>query len=155
MPENEVMNEPGLPAQTGRLQVRLVEESSRRPVEGAQVSITYEGDPESAVRRYTTNMSGMTELIELPAPNLEYSTQFSEPQPYAEYTVQVQAAGYEDAEVAGTEILPGVTAIQEIRMRPLAGGVLFDRIVIGPHTLFGDYPPKIAESEIKPVYETG
>ena len=94
MPENEVMNEPGLPAQTGRLQVRLVEESSRRPVEGAQVSITYEGDPESAVRRYTTNMSGMTELIELPAPNLEYSTQFSEPQPYAEYTVQVQAAGY-------------------------------------------------------------
>ena len=155
MPENEVMNEPGLPAQTGRLQVRLVEESSRRPVEGAQVSITYEGDPESAVRRYTTNMSGMTELIELPAPNLEYSTQFSEPQPYAEYTVQVQAAGYEDAEVAGTEILPGVTAIQEIRMRPLAGGVLFDRIVIGPHTLFGDYPPKIAESEIKPVSETG
>ena len=31
----------------------------------------------------------------------------------------------------------------------------FWRIVIGPHTLFGNYPPKIAESEIKPVTETG
>lgn len=31
----------------------------------------------------------------------------------------------------------------------------FWRIVIGPHTLFGNYPPKIAEPEIKPVTETG
>ena len=155
MPENEFANEPALPVQTGRLQVRLVEEGSRRPVAGAEVMISYEGDPESSVRRFITNESGMTELIELPAPNLEYSTQFSEPQPYAEYTVQVKAAGYEDAEVEGTEILPGVTAIQEIRRRSSAGGGGFDRIVIGPHTLYGDYPPKIAESEIKPVSETG
>lgn len=28
-------------------------------------------------------------------------------------------------------------------------------IVIGPHTLWGNYPPKIAESEIKPVNESG
>ena len=155
MPENEFANEPALPVQTGRLQVRLVEEGSRRPVAGAEVMISYEGDPESSVRRFITNESGMTELIELPAPNLEYSTQFSEPQPYAEYTVQVKAAGYEDAEVEGTEILPGVTAIQEVRLRSSAGGGVFDRVVIGPHTLYGDYPPKIAESEIKPVSETG
>ena len=69
--------------------------------------------------------------------------------------MQVKAAGYQDAEVEGTEILPGVTAIQEIRLRSSAGGGVFDRIVIGPHTLYGDYPPKIAESEIKPVSETG
>lgn len=31
----------------------------------------------------------------------------------------------------------------------------FERIVIGPHTLFGTYPPKIAEEEIKPTTETG
>ena len=155
MPENEFVNGPALPVQTGRLQVRLVEEGSRRPVAGSEVMISYEGDPESSVRRFVTNESGMTELIELPAPNLEYSTQFSEPQPYAEYTVQVRASGYEDAEVAGTEILPGVTAIQEIRLRASVGGGVFDRIVIGPHTLYGDYPPKIAESEIKPVSETG
>ena len=31
----------------------------------------------------------------------------------------------------------------------------FVRIVIGPHTLFGTFPPKIAEEEIKPTTETG
>lgn len=32
---------------------------------------------------------------------------------------------------------------------------LTDNIVIPAHTLFAEYPPKIAESEIKPVTETG
>ena len=30
-----------------------------------------------------------------------------------------------------------------------------DNIVIPAHTLFAEYPPKIAEAEIKPVTETG
>ena len=30
-----------------------------------------------------------------------------------------------------------------------------ENFVIPPHTLYGDYPPKIAENEIKPVNETG
>ncbi len=155
MPDNEFENTSGLPAARGQLQVRLVAERTRRPVQGAEVEITYEGDPESETRRYTTDESGMTEIISLPAPNLEYSTQFSEEQPYAEYTVRVHADGYEDAEVAGTEILPGVIAIQEIQMQSATPTEGFERIVIGPHTLFGTYPPKIAESEIKPTTETG
>lgn len=155
MPENEFENIPRLPAQQGRLQVRLTDGRNGRPVPGAEVEITYEGDPEGEIRRYTTDESGMTEIISLAAPDMEYSTQFSEEQPYAEYTIQVRASGYEDAEVAGTEILPGVTAIQEIRMEAATPAGQFERIVIGPHTLFGNYPPKIAESEIKPTTETG
>ena len=31
----------------------------------------------------------------------------------------------------------------------------FDRICDAPHTLFGEYPPKNTESEIKTVTETG
>lgn len=31
----------------------------------------------------------------------------------------------------------------------------FERLVIGPHTLFAEYPPKIEEAEIKPVNESG
>ena len=155
MPDNEFENTSGLPAAQGQLQVRLVAERTRRPVQGAEIEITYEGDPESETRRYTTDESGMTEIISLPAPNLEYSTQFSEEQPYAEYTVRVHADGYEDAEVAGTEILPVVIAIQEIQMQSATPTEGFERIVIGPHTLFGTYPPKIAESEIKPTTETG
>lgn len=155
MPENEFENIPRLPAQSGQLQVRLVAERTRRPVPGAQVEITYEGDPEGEVRTFTTDDSGMTEILSLPAPDLEYSTQFSEEQPYSEYTIRVSAPGYEDVEVAGTEILPGVIAIQEIRMPAATPTEEFERIVIGPHTLFGTYPPKIAESEIKPTTETG
>lgn len=155
MPENEFENIPRLPAQTGTLQVRLVEERTRRPIAGAAVEIAYEGDPDSQVRSFTTDESGMTELITLPAPDKEYSTQFSEEQPYSEYNVRVRAEGYEDVEVSGTEILPTVLAIQEISMPAATPTEQFERIVIGPHTLFGTYPPKIAESEIKPVTETG
>ena len=155
MPENEFENVPRLPAQTGTLQVRLVEERTRRPIPGAQVEIAYEGVPDGEVRRYTTDESGMTEVVTLPAPDIDYSTQFSEEQPYSEYNIRVRAEGYEDAEVAGTEILPTVLAVLEIRMSAAKAGEEFQRIVIGPHTLFGSYPPKIAEAEIKPVTETG
>lgn len=155
MPENEFENIPRLPAQTGTLQVRLVAERTRRPVAGAIVEITYEGDPDEEVRRFTTDDSGMTEIITLPAPDIDYSTQFSEEQPYSEYNIRVSAEGYEDVEVSGTEILPTALAIQEISMPTATTTEEFERIVIGPHTLFGTYPPKIAESEIKPVTETG
>lgn len=147
MPENEL--------ETGSLQIRLVEERTRRPIADASVEITYEGEPGSEMRTFTTDISGMTEIITLAAPNLEYSTQFSEEQPYSEYNIRVAAEGYEDIEVSGTEILPGELAIQEIRMPAATVNGTFERIVIGPHTLFGTYPPKIAESEIKPTTETG
>ena len=153
MPENE--NTQQLPTDQGRLQIRLVAERTRRPIAGAQVEITYEGDPQGEVRTYFTDESGITELIPLPTPDLEYSTQFSEEQPYAEYTIRVTAPGYEDVEVAGTEVLPAEIAIQEIRMPSATPTEEFERIVIGPHTLFGTYPPKIAESEIEPTSETG
>ncbi len=155
MPENEFENTPRLPSEEGRLQVRLVERRTMRPVAGARIEISYEGDPDSEIRQYTTDESGMTELIPLPAPAEIYSTQYSEEQPYAEYTIRASADGYEDVEVAGTEILPDVLAIQEIRMPEASRDEEFERIVIGPHTLFGTFPPKIAEEEIKPTTETG
>ncbi len=155
MPENEFENTPRLPAEEGRLQVRLLEGQSMKPVAGARVEISYEGDPDSEIRQYTTDESGMTQIIFLSAPPEVYSTQYSEEQPYAEYTVRASREGYEDVEVAGTEILPDVLAIQEIHMPAAVPEEEFERIVIGPHTLFGTFPPKIAEEEIKPTSETG
>ena len=93
-------------------------------------------------------------MLELQAPPLEYSMEPSEEQPYAEYTVQIQAEGYEPEEIAGTEVLPDTLALQPVRLRGRDAGD-FERIVIGPHTLFEEYPPKIPEAEIKPVDETG
>ena len=155
MAETEFTNTPRLPEETGQLQVRLMEERTRRPIGGAQIYITYEGEPDGEERDAVTDESGMTEIITLPAPNRDYSTSISEQQPYAEYTIRANADGYEPTEVAGTEILPDETAIQEILMKRSVQTGEFDRIVIGPHTLFGNYPPKIAESEIKPMTESG
>ena len=66
------------------------------------------------------------------------------------------AAGYEPVKVKGTEVLAGVTAVQPIRMIPLPDQTgAEENIQIPDHTLYGSYPPKIAEDEVKPVQESG
>ncbi|MDO5136677.1 MAG: peptidoglycan-binding protein [Eubacteriales bacterium] len=140
----------------GRLQVTVLNRDDNRPVEGARVRISYTGVPGSAIEELTTDSSGQTPTVELAAPPLEYSMEPVEQQPYAEYTIQVEAEGFEPQEVAGTELLPEVTAKQPARMKPRdgeAGG--FGRIAIPPHTLFGEYPAKIQEAEVKPLEESG
>ena len=138
----------------GRLQVTVVGEDGAKPVENALVKISYTGVPDSVQEEVRTDSSGQTPVLELQAPLLEYSMEPSEEQPYAEYTVQIQAEGYEPEEIAGTEVLPDTLALQPVRLRGRDAGD-FERIVIGPHTLFEEYPPKIPEAEIKPVDETG
>ena len=51
--------------------------------------------------------------------------------------------------------MPAVLAKQPVLLNPRQDTVSENRIVIPPHTLFYEYPPKIQESEIKPVHETG
>jgi len=139
----------------GRLQINVTSALGARPIPGAKVAIYYTGEPERELEEVETNASGQTEEVELAAPPLEYSVQPSEPQPYSEYTLEITAPGYEPVEVVGAEVLPDVTAVQNVRMVPIQEGQEYERFVIPAHTLFGDYPPKIAEAEIKPVNETG
>ena len=141
---------------TGRLQVRVHSSIGSLPIQNATIEITYSGDPVSPMERLSTNISGQSETITLPAPPLEYSMQPSTEQPYAEYTIKVQAEGYEPAAFTGSQILPDVTALQNVTLTPVtSSNSQAESFVIGPHTLFGDYPPKIAEAEIKPMNETG
>lgn len=142
-------------ADKGRLQINVTSALGAVPIPGAKVAIYYTGEPGQELEEVTTDNSGQTEILELSAPPLEYSVEPSEPQPYSEYTIEVSAPGYESVEVAGAEILPEVTALQNIRMQPTQEGQEYERFVIPAHTLFGDYPPKIAEAEIKPINETG
>ena len=69
----------------------------------------------------------------------------------------VDAPGYESVMVSGTEILPDVTALQPIQMTPLETAPPDEEevLVIPEHTLYGEYPPKIPEDEIKPMDESG
>ena len=138
----------------GGLQVSVFTGDGTRPVENALVRISYTGVPDSTIEEVRTDSSGQTPRLDLKAPPLEYSMEPSEEQPYAEYTVQIEAEGFELEEIAGTEVLPGVLAQQPVRLNFQEGGQ-FGRIVIGPHTLFGEYPPKDPEAEVKPVGESG
>ena len=139
----------------GILQVTVVDENNY-PIENARIRISYTGAPDSTVEEVRSDSSGQSPLLELKTPPLEYSMEPVEEQPYAEYTVNIEAEGYEPKVIAGTEVLPQVQAEQtaSLRMQP-SGEDLYQRVVIGPHTLFGEYPPKIPEEEIKPVNETG
>ena len=141
----------------GRLQVNIVSEITAFPVADARIDISYTGVPESQLEQITTDSSGQTETIELDAPPLEYSLNpENEIQPYAEYTLQISAPGFEPITIAGTEILSDVTALQNVQLRPSdQTGINEETFVIPAHTLYGNYPSKIPEDEIKPTNETG
>lgn len=112
-----------------------------------------------------TDESGQTREVELETPPLQYSEAPNEPRPYKNYILEIQADGYETALIIGVEMFPDVTAIQNVQLRnPETGRALLNRegagatvhlIIIPPHTLYREYPPKIPESEIKPIDETG
>lgn len=140
----------------GRLKIQINSEITSFPIADASISISYTGVPEQTLEQVTTDSSGQTETLELAAPPLEYSLNPTiESQPYSEYTLSVTAPGFEPINISGTEILPDVTAIQNITMRPSTATPQQEVFIIPAHTLYGTYPPKIAEDEIKPTDETG
>ena len=136
------------------LKVSVFTADGTRPAENALVKISYTGESGQTIEEVRTDSSGQTPVLDVKTPPLEYSMKPSEQQPYAEYTVQVEAEGFENSEIAGIQVLPSVRAEQPVRLAFQAGAE-FERLVIGPHTLWGEYPPKIEEAEVKPVGESG
>ena len=144
-------------SEKGKLQINVTSTAGGRPIADARISISYTGVPESTLERVETDSSGQTETLELDAPPEEWSLDpNNERQPYSEYTLDISAPGFEPVSIAGAEILANVKAIQNVRMRPSDVGREEEEVFVIPaHTLYGEYPPKIAEDEIKPVNETG
>lgn len=141
---------------TGQLQINVTANIGLIPIQNASITISFTGEPDSTVETLTTDSSGQTGVVNLKTPPLQYSLTPNSPMPYSEYTVSVTAPGYEPVIVSGVEVLPDVTAVQNIEMTPTE--VMQDNeeiIVIPDHTLYGDYPPKIPEDEIKPMDESG
>ncbi|OYO59692.1 peptidoglycan-binding protein, partial [Lachnotalea glycerini] len=139
----------------GTLKVIVTAQTGLRPIKDAVIKISYTGNPTGTIEQLNTNDSGQSDTVSLDAPPIDYSLEPSAMQPYSEYTLQVEAKGFESIVVSGTQILADTNAIQEIRLRPLEPKNMEDNIVIPAHTLYGEYPPKIAEAEIKPVNESG
>lgn len=140
---------------TGKVRVRCIT-SSFAPVEGATVTISSAAQPTEIIEQLTTDNSGLTPEVELPTPPVDYSLDpTATVQPYAEYTIQARQEGFVPVTISNMDVLPQVTALQNTTMEQTEVETEGELFVIPPHTLFGDYPPKIAEAEIKPTGETG
>lgn len=140
---------------SGFLQVSVVAGDTMKPLQDARVSISYSGKPETDIEQLVTDSDGQTDAVELAAPPVEYSMEPGDVQPYAEYSVTVTASGYESFNVSGISLFADTTALQGIRLVPRNVTTLAGNIVIPANTLWGNFPPKIAEAETKPVGQPG
>lgn len=141
----------------GTLKINLTSAVTSYPISDARILLSYTGVPETTLEELTTDSLGQSETLSLETPPLEYSLDVtSDQQPYSEYTIQVTAPGYFPVTISGIEILPETAAIQNVALRPMDSSSNPDFVYSIPaHTLYGYYPPKIAEDEIKPMDETG
>lgn len=143
----------------GQLKISVNSVLGLLPIQGATVRLSFTADPEATpFETLTTDDSGQTGIVIIKTPNVSLSLSPDQPQPYSEITIRLTAPDYEETIVAGVQILPGELALQVVRMRPL---FLPDTqgqekvFVIPAHTLFGAYPAKIPEEELKPLPDTG
>ena len=142
---------------TGNLNVIVTGTDSYSPLSSATIEIANTGEPNRILESITTNQNGQTGNIELSAPPREYSMEPTDNQPYSEYNLKISAPGYQEGLISGVQIFSGENGLQSIVLQPSgqAPDYVYNPIVIGGHTLWEYYPPKIAEPEIKPLAESG
>lgn len=142
---------------TGNLNVIVTGTNSYSPLSSATIEIANTGEPNRILESITTDQNGQTGYIELSAPPREYSMEPTDNQPYSEYNVKISAPGYQEGLVSGVQIFSGENGLQSIVLQPSeqTPDYVYNPIVIGGHTLWEYYPPKIAEPEIKPLSESG
>ena len=148
--------------QDGYLSISVINASNNRPIQDALVNVYGMNDQQEStgivLENLRTDESGQVRNLTLDAPNIEYSLQPSNVKPYSEYIVEVIVQGFETVQIRGTQILPAVEALQNVpigspnttnrKSRKRQTEVIYD---IAAHTLWGNYPPKIPESSLKPL----
>ena len=139
---------------SGFLLTTVLSAQNNYPIDGASVSVADESDPDTILEELSTNSVGQTPDLSVATPPIDYSLKPDEPRPYSALILTISAPGFEPLTIRGTEVLPDQTAIQMARLRPI-GSSFNNLIEIPEHTLYGTYPPKNPEAEVKPSYESG
>ncbi|MDL2258831.1 peptidoglycan-binding protein [Eubacteriales bacterium OttesenSCG-928-K08] len=136
----------------GSLSVGVFTPNKVLPVDGARILIRQGGQAE-IVEELITNSSGQTDTVLLKAPPVDYSLlPESESMPYAEYDLEIEAEGFEPCTISGAQVLADAAALQSVELVPrkeLNGQQ--QEIIVPPNTLWGTFPPKIPEDEVKPL----
>ena len=139
----------------GKMRINVYDRQQGTPLANARVSISYTGNPETVINEVMTDSEGAVNLDELLTPPIEYSMEPGEKQPFSEYTIDVTANGYDEVNISGIDVFSGETSIQDVYMNENSYQDTENNIVIPVNTLYGNYPEKIPESEIKPVQQSG
>ena len=137
----------------GSLQIFVTAGETPQPIPGARVRITDPADG-AVLEETTTDSSGQTPFVELPAPPMELSVLegAADRRPYAVYNVTVSAGGFQTLHIGGVELMPAGRAIQRAAL-PKAGGFNVRNILLPPHALWGEPSSRPQEEEVKPLPE--
>ena len=127
----------------GYLQVNTFLQGVGSPMQGATVRVL-NSDTKSIVSESQTDAQGQVKNIALITPPIEYSLQYGLPRPFNQYDVQVIYQDYQSVYISNVQLFPEQTAIQNVLLLPS-----YNAIDIPYPTLWGTYPPKIPESEVK------
>lgn len=147
----------------GFLVVSVLSYVGKHPLENASIELRRSNAPEdSPVILLSTDKNGRTEQILLDTPERSLSLSPSVLQPYTEYDCLITLTGYESAAIMSFQMLEGEQSRLEVELLPASlqrpdvapDPELVETFIIGPHTLYGNYPPKIAEAITKPLRES-
>ena len=159
-------------ADIGQLKVQCFRGESAVPIDNCRVTInpttsdqvqninalgnktTSPNNPSASYINTTllTDSSGLTQVIDLSAPPLDYSQEPTNNVPYSLYDVLVERDGFSPVSIRGVQVFPQSTALQKVSLQENANrSSRAEIIIIQPNTLIGNFPAKIPESPDKPL----
>lgn len=112
----------------GTLRVRAYTAGGALPVKDALVRVRGASEDNRLVSfTSVTDRDGLSELIELPAPQRDLSLAPSpEELPYALYDLEISADGFYTKQIRGLTVFSGINSIQLIAMIPGTGNMIED-----------------------------
>ncbi|EHI98956.1 Peptidoglycan-binding domain 1 protein [Clostridium sp. DL-VIII] len=153
----ENTNNTNLADRTGGLKIQCFRGDDYIPIDGAKITVRGTADSENANNvELTTDSAGLTEVIDLTAPPLEYSLNENSNQiPYSVYDITVERSGFNPIIIRGCQVFPTRIAYQicNLEISSARGYMRQEIINIQPNTLNGNFPPKIPEDPEKPLPE--
>lgn len=149
MPDNNTAPVENTSGGYGLLKINVFRGNVGNPAQNAMVSIL---NPEtgSVIEQSETNAEGQLPPIRLPAPPIENSQRYGGAKPFNQYNMRVRMTDYNDAVIDNIQIFPETTAIQNVTLT-----LRTEDVIIPYPTLWGNFPEKIPESEIKKLPNVG
>lgn len=130
----DLMNFQDVNSGKGYLTVRVSTARGAIPLQNAEVTFKKSYKDDSGVLyRVLTDINGMTEKIELPAPPRSNSESPGKERPYAIYNVEAAMPGYYTQIYENVPVFDGISAIQTAELIPLekngvSGNIRYDNI---------------------------